>query len=88
MWDQERVHTIRRPRSSSFPSGHATSGFMAATLLVDGRHRRAPLWYAIATVVAASRVHVRIHHGSDVVAGAAIGVGLGALARRLWPLGR
>ncbi len=88
VWEQERVHTIRRPRSSSFPSGHATSGFMAATLLVDGRRRRAPLWYAVATVVAASRVHVRIHHGSDVVAGAAIGVGLGALARRLWPLGR
>lgn len=87
-WEQERVHTLRKPRSSSFPSGHATSGFMAATLLVDGRARSAPLWYGVAAVIAASRVHVRIHHGSDVVAGAAIGVGLGTLARRLWPLPR
>ena len=48
---------------------------MAASLLADGRRRSAPLWYGIAAAVAASRVHVRIHHGSDVVAGAAIGLG-------------
>jgi undecaprenyl-diphosphatase len=59
---------------------------MAATLLADGRRRHLPLWYSVAGVVAASRVHVRIHHGSDVVAGAVIGVGTGALVRRLWPL--
>ena len=88
VWDQERAHRLRKPRSSSFPSGHATSGFMAATLLVDGRRRWAPLWYGLAAMVAASRVHVRIHHPSDVVAGAVIGTGLGALARRLWPLRR
>jgi undecaprenyl-diphosphatase len=61
---------------------------MAASLLADGRRRSAPLWYGIAAAVAASRVHVRIHHGSDVVAGAAIGLGLGAVARRVWPLPR
>jgi undecaprenyl-diphosphatase len=90
VWEQElqRAHKLRQPRSSSFPSGHATSGFMAATLLVDGHRRRAPLWYGVAAIVAASRVHVRIHHGSDVVAGSVIGLGLGALARRLWPLSR
>lgn len=87
-WEQERAHTLRKPHSSSFPSGHATSGFMAATLLIDGHRRRAPFWYGVATVVAASRVHVRIHHPSDVVAGSAIGLGLGALARRVWPLAR
>ncbi len=89
-WEHElqRAHKLRQPRSSSFPSGHATSGFMAATLLVNGNRRRAPLWYSVAAVVAASRVHVRIHHGSDVVAGSVIGLCLGALARRLWPLPR
>lgn len=84
---QHRARRLRTPRSSSFPSGHATSGFMAATLLGAGRPRRVRAgWYAAATVVAASRVHVKIHHPSDVAAGAAVGLGLGALATRLWPL--
>lgn len=86
VWDQHRPLRLRRPRSSSFPSGHATSGFMAASLLAAGRPRQRPLWLAVATVVAASRVHVRIHHASDVVAGAVIGLGIGRLVRRVWPL--
>jgi undecaprenyl-diphosphatase len=85
-WEQQRPLGLRRPRSSSFPSGHATSGFLAATLLAHGRPRTAPLWYSVAAVVATSRVHVRIHHASDVVAGAAIGVVLGRLVTRAWPV--
>ena len=77
-------HFLRQPRSSSFPSGHATSGFMAATLLSEGQPRwRRIGWHALASVVAASRVHVGIHHPSDVVAGALIGTGLGHLVRRI-----
>jgi undecaprenyl-diphosphatase len=81
----DRPHRLRQPLTSSFPSGHASSAFLAATLLSDGT-RAAPAYYALATIVAASRVHVGIHHASDVVAGAAIGLALGALAKRLWPL--
>ena len=82
-----RPRPLRTPRSSSFPSGHATSGFMAATLLADGsRPPSVPLWYGLAGVVAASRVHVRIHHASDVVAGGLIGVLFGLVLRRVWPL--
>jgi undecaprenyl-diphosphatase len=44
-----------------------------------------PLYYAIAVIVASSRAYVRIHHPSDVLAGAALGVGLGVLANHLWP---
>jgi len=87
-WEQHRPRRLRKPSSSSFPSGHATSGFMAASLLGEGQSPPVKaLWYGAATLVAASRVHVKIHHASDVVAGAAIGVGLGALAKRLWPIG-
>jgi undecaprenyl-diphosphatase len=82
------VRKLRQPRSSSFPSGHATSGFLAATLLGAGRRPRTKLaWYGAASVVAASRIHVKIHHASDVVAGAAIGVGMGVAVKRLWPIG-
>lgn len=85
IFDGIRPYRLRRPRTSSFPSGHATSAFTAAALLSD-RDRLAPLYYAVAVVVAASRVHVRIHHASDVVAGIAVGAALGAIGRRLFPL--
>jgi undecaprenyl-diphosphatase len=83
--DHVRPHKMRKPRSSSFPSGHATSAFMAATVLGDGAGpTERAAWYGLASVVAASRVHVKIHHPSDVVVGAAVGVGLGALVKRVW----
>jgi undecaprenyl-diphosphatase len=86
--EQHLERKLRQPRSSSFPSGHATSGFMAATLLGSGRSSATKAaWYAAAAVVAASRVHVKIHHASDVVAGAAVGIGFGALVKRWWPVG-
>ncbi|MEA3018789.1 MAG: hypothetical protein QOI47_313 [Actinomycetota bacterium] len=87
VWEQERPRALRTPRSSSFPSGHATSGFMAATLLATGRPRSRPLWFALAAIVASSRVHVRIHHASDVAAGAVVGIGFGRLVRRIWNVG-
>jgi membrane-associated phospholipid phosphatase len=75
---------VRRPMTSSFPSGHASSAAFAATVLTgwDGR-RLAPLWWTMASTVAVSRAYVRIHHGSDVVAGLATGAVLGNAARRL-----
>ena len=84
-WEVERPHRLRRPRSSSFPSGHASSAFLAATLLADDDPALRPV-YVLATFVAVSRIHVRIHHGSDVVAGAVLGLALGQLVKRLAPL--
>lgn len=75
---------VRTPSTSSFPSGHASSAFFAATLLttLDGR-RSAPIWFGTAGIVATSRAYVRIHHASDVIGGAVVGLGLGLLARPL-----
>ena len=78
---------LRSPLTSSFPSGHASSAFFGAALLRDGDPWW-PLYYAIAVVVASSRIHVEIHHASDVVAGSAIGAALGELARQLVPVQR
>jgi len=76
---------IRRPLTSSFPSGHASAAAFAATTLIgwDGR-RSAPLWGTMAAVVAISRPYVRIHHGSDIVAGAVVGTAMGLVARRIF----
>ena len=74
---------VRKPSTSSFPSGHASSAFVAATLLTAwGGRRTAPLWFGTAAVVGVSRAYVRIHHASDVVAGAALGLVLGNIAKR------
>ncbi|HEX2382997.1 MAG TPA: phosphatase PAP2 family protein [Acidimicrobiales bacterium] len=84
LWDQPRAFRIRRPRSSSFPSGHASAAFTAATILSEDS-RLWPLYYAAAAVVASSRTYVKIHHASDVVAGVATGLVIGRVARKAWP---
>jgi len=83
-WDQPRAFRIRRPRSSSFPSGHASSAFTAAGILSQDNPMW-PVYYGLAAVVATSRVYVKIHHASDVVGGVAVGIVLGRVARTLWP---
>jgi hypothetical protein len=58
----------------SFPSGHAAVTFATATVIE--RHlgwRKSVLGYAIASYVAASRLHDNQHYLSDVVFGAAVG---------------
>jgi undecaprenyl-diphosphatase len=76
---------LRVPRTSSFPSGHATSAFTAATLLSEG-DPLGPVYFAAAAVVASSRVYVKIHHASDVLAGVGVGLVLGQIGKRLFPL--
>ncbi len=74
---------VRKPLTSSFPSGHASSAFFAAAILTRATGRSlAPVWYSTAAIVAVSRAYVRIHHPSDVVAGAALGTALGAAGAR------
>jgi undecaprenyl-diphosphatase len=46
------------------------------------------VYYTLALVVAWSRVHVRIHHASDVMAGMAVGALLGEIVKRVAPLER
>jgi undecaprenyl-diphosphatase len=82
-WEQERPRKLRRPRTTSFPSGHASAAMTAAGVLAENDPLW-PLYYAVGAVVAGSRVYVKIHHPSDVVAGALVGVVLARIARRAW----
>ncbi len=83
-WEVERPRRVRRPRTSSFPSGHATSATSAAIILSKDDELW-PLYVVVAAVVASSRIYVKIHHASDVAAGVALGVVLGIVGRRLVP---
>ena len=76
-------HTINRTRpyggEHSFPSGHAATSFMAATMLHKEYGWRSQWWsfggYALATFTGVSRMFNDHHWMSDVVTGAAIGIG-------------
>lgn len=82
---EPRPHHVRQPMTSSFPSGHASSALAAAGIMSRRHPGAAPIYYGLAAVVATSRIHVKVHHASDVVVGAAIGIGFARLARRVWP---
>ena len=72
----KRITHERRPdggNTQSFPSGHATAAFAVATMESHYHPKQAILWYAGATVIAASRVKLRRHYTHDVIAGAALG---------------
>ena len=72
---------LRQPITSSFPSGHASAAMLAAGLL--SRTTGGPIWYTLGAVVAVSRLHVRIHHASDVLGGLIIGIAFGKAGRSL-----
>jgi PAP2 superfamily. len=80
--DEPLPYGMRVPITSSFPSGHATAAFTAAVFLSDDDFGPAPLWYGLAGAVAFSRVYVRMHHATDAIAGAALGLALGRVLRR------
>lgn len=81
--DGERPHKLRQPKTSSFPSGHATSAFCAAQLLSKSNPRGKLFYYLVASIVSTSRVFVKIHHASDVVAGAGFGHCFGKANKKL-----
>lgn len=85
--DVPRPHRLRTPRSSSFPSGHASAATVFVVMASED-DALAPVYAAAAATVAMSRIYVRIHHASDVVGGVVVGAALGAAMRRWLPRGR
>lgn len=74
-------YQVRKPRTSSFPSGHASSAFYAASILTAWSGWPSALaWFTLAIVVGASRAFVRIHHASDVLGGVVVGAVLAQIA--------
>ena len=75
---------VRKPMTSSFPSGHASAAAFAATMLTGWDSKRTgTVWFTLAGIVGTSRAYVRIHHASDVVGGLVVGRILGLVGRRI-----
>lgn len=78
---------VHLPESASFPSGHTTTAFAAATVIMLALPRAAAAALVLAAAIGYSRVYVGVHYPLDVLAGAVLGVGSGCavwfVARRL-----
>ncbi len=83
------IHIVRalvvgkRPGSWSFPSGHTAASFASAWVLSRYWPRRAPMFFALASLVGLSRTYVGVHYPGDVLSGAALGAALAETIRRL-----
>lgn len=65
---------IEMPTTYSFPSGHTTSSFAAAAVLSRSFKRyRIPL-FALAGLIAFSRMYLLVHYPSDIFAGIILGL--------------
>jgi membrane-associated phospholipid phosphatase len=81
VYGAKNITTRERPDRSdnhSFPSGHASTAFVAAEFLHQ-EYKDKSIWisvggYGIATLVSAARMYNNQHWVSDVVAGAGIGI--------------
>lgn len=64
---------------AGFPSGHATAAFLLAWLIWKRYPKLGPFWFGMAALIGWSRVENQAHFPYQVIAGAAIGMGLGLL---------
>jgi len=72
---------IEAQKSYSFPSGHASSSFAAATAITLFCGKKGALAYIPAALIALSRVYVGVHYPTDIFFGALLGTCMGILIR-------
>ena len=99
LWSRQRPYraaarvpgqrNVPMPASTSFPSGHAASGFAFASAIGRDQPWLGLALRFLAAAVAYSRVHTGVHYPGDAVAGSLIGASTGqavaALTERLPP---
>ena len=80
--DQSVPLLIANPTDYSFPSGHALSSVIGATVLTGADRRFGYAAIPLAALIAFSRLYLYVHFPSDILGAVLLGLGIGLLALR------
>lgn len=75
---------VTPPQDPSFPSGHTTAAFAAASVLIRDHWKGRWVVLIAAILVAFSRLYLYVHFPTDVLCGALIGIFCGWLSTQFW----
>lgn len=75
---------IPRPADASFPSGHTSASFAAATVLLLTKWKGRWAALVLAGLIAFSRLYLYVHFPTDVLGGLVLGVICGLLSVTVW----
>ncbi len=78
--DESVAMLIAVPGDYSFPSGHTLASFVAATILFHMHKKMGIAAFGLAALIAFSRLYLFVHFPTDVLGGAALGIGIGLLS--------
>lgn len=81
--DQTVRLLIPHPEGYSFPSGHTSASFAAASALFFDKNRFRVPALALAALIGFSRLYLYVHYPTDVLAGALVGIMIGWLGNML-----
>lgn len=71
---------VKTPSDSSFPSGHTSASFAAATAFFGINKKWGIPCLVLAVIIAISRLYLTVHFPTDVIAGFVVGVIYGVVA--------
>ena len=72
----EKIEVLgHRPKTFSFPSGHASEAFAGAYALTQLYRRARWPSFTLASLIAFSRVYIGVHYPLDIIFGSLIGLG-------------